>query len=311
MKIVYYLLFIVIFSSSVIAKEEKVSYEKPKFSEFFTKTPDTFKYVFKDSFSKKAIPTWLKIIASSAVLYYYDEPLIKGVQKWGRDLGIGNDDKTKTLIKIGKINILRGPTDLGSLMYFIGDGWTHMTIAASFLTYGSFNSNNRAMQTGSQIFHGMMTSTIVNQISKRSFGRESPYRSSKERGAWRPFPSPNKYNTDTSKYDAMPSGHVMTATMTLTIIDTNYPESSYWVRPLGYSLITLLALQMMNNSVHWASDYPLGIGMGYVFGKAVSRYGKKTNEAVNDSVVDNIMITPIYDIDYQNSMYGLSATYRF
>ena len=27
---------------------------------------------------------------------------------------------------------------------------------------------------------------------------------------------------------------------------------------------------MMNNGVHWASDYPLGLGIGYMVGKAIT-----------------------------------------
>jgi hypothetical protein len=37
-------------------------------------------------------------------------------------------------------------------------------------------------------------------------------------------------------------------------------------------MMALLGFQMMNNDVHWASDYPLAIAIGYGLGKhAVSR----------------------------------------
>lgn len=36
-----------------------------------------------------------------------------------------------------------------------------------------------------------------------------------------------------------------------------------------YSLIALLSYQMVNNEVHWMSDYPFALGMGYLFGKVV------------------------------------------
>ena len=35
--------------------------------------------------------------------------------------------------------------------------------------------------------------------------------------------------------------------------------------------MTLLAFQMLNNEVHWASDYPLAIGIGYSIGQIISQ----------------------------------------
>jgi hypothetical protein len=32
--------------------------------------------------------------------------------------------------------------------------------------------------------------------------------------------------------------------------------------------------QMVNNGVHWVSDYPLGIAMGYVIGKIAAHLGE-------------------------------------
>ena len=82
------------------------------------------------------------------------------------------------------------------------------------------------------------------------------------RGRWRPFPSIRTYNTQTASYDAMPTGHLMTGSLVLTIINENYPEYSSVTLPVGITLLSLLGWQMINNGVHWASDYPLGIAMG-------------------------------------------------
>ena len=42
---------------------------------------------------------------------------------------------------------------------------------------------------------------------------------------------------------------------------------------------------MVNNGVHWASDYPLGIAMGYVFGKASAKLGrpKEKNKTADET----------------------------
>jgi hypothetical protein len=96
-----------------------------------------------------------------------------------------------------------------------------------------------------------------------------------ERGIWKPFPSQVEYGKQVPRFDAYPSGHVATSMMTFTIIRNNYPEHDAYLAPIQWTWISLLAFQMMNNGVHWASDYPLGIGMGYLFGKIASETGRK------------------------------------
>jgi hypothetical protein len=304
-KILALIILVVFRSTCSYADEEIPKFTAPGKFDFITLGAKTTKDAFKMSFSKKSIPAWLAIAASTTLLYIYDEEILSEVQRWGRDTGIGNNDNTNTLIKIGNTNLFRGPTDIGSTLYFIGDGWTHLAISSAFLVSGAINNDNRALQTGNQIIHGMIMETIPNQLLKRVTGRESPSRSTKERGAWRPFPSISTYNNNQSKYDAMPSGHIMTATMTMTVIDLNYPEYRKVIRPLGFTLITLLGLQMINNSVHWASDYPLGIGMGYVYGKVVSRQGRIEDDK------SSLNIFPYYNHSNDELELGLMISRAF
>lgn len=37
-----------------------------------------------------------------------------------------------------------------------------------------------------------------------------------------------------------------------------------------YTLMGIMAFEMMSSKVHWASDYPLGLFIGYVVGKAAA-----------------------------------------
>jgi prolyl-tRNA synthetase len=67
----------------------------------------------------------------------------------------------------------------------------------------------------------------------------------------------------------MPSGHIATFMSTITIIATNYPEYK-WIKPVGYSAMSLLAFNMVSGKVHWVSDYPIGILIGYVMGKQIA-----------------------------------------
>lgn len=258
------------------------------------KIPETSWGTLKTAFSKDSLPQWGVIIGSTALLYHYDEKIYSEIQQQGRHWGIGNGDNTKAAFQLGPYDV-RFPTDTGSGMYFLGDGITHSTIAASFIGFGYLAESPRAYNTGLEIVHGMVVSTIFNQALKRSFGRQSPIRKTKNRGEWRPFPSFKKYADDTAAYDAMPSGHIMTATMTFTVILENYPEHAYWIRPLEITWLTLLGWQMVNNGVHWASDYPLGIAMGYLYGKAAARLGQKKTDVEEKPGDVSWIVTPSFE----------------
>ena len=249
--------------------------DKLRFTQAFTEIPATSMKTLKKSFSREALPAWGVIAGTTAVLYYYDEQIYSDLQKRGRDWGIGNEDNTKPIISISGHDLVRLPSDTGSAMYFLGDGWMHAAIAGGFMASGQYADNNYSFNTGVMLFHGMFVSTIFNQTLKRSFGRESPEVSTHERGNWKPFPSFNEYNTKTGSYDAMPTGHVMTATLTFTILGERYPEHSTLIYSVGGVWCTALGFQMVNNGVHWASDYPLGIAMGYLIGKLSTQMGKK------------------------------------
>lgn len=239
-----------------------------------TKTPDTTLSFLKDAFSKEAIPGWTAIFVSTALTYHYDADIFEGAQKKGRQWGLGNADNTKTVVKSGQYALLRLPSDTGSALYFMGDGWLDFAVAGGFLANGMMTDNNKSYNTALQLVHGMTISAIFVQGLKRSFGRETPGDRSEPRGAWRPFPSSNAFNANQPKYDAMPSGHIMTSTLVFTIIRENYKEYDAYLLPLEIGWLTVLGFQMINNGVHWASDYPLAIGMGYTIGKAAAQLGQ-------------------------------------
>jgi hypothetical protein len=268
-------------------------YSRPQFFNFLNKTPETYSTFFERSFTKNNYGNLALITLSTLILYQYDRELINESQALGRRLGLGNEDNTKTMLSIGNESIFRGPTDLGSTLYFLGDGWVHGSIIGGFLIYGANKNDNRALQTGSQLAQGLLTGTLANQFLKRTTGRESPFRAENyKRGNWRFFPDQNKYNTDTSEYDAFPSGHVATAMMTFTVITENYPEYNHIMKPIQWSTIGLLSFQMMNNGVHWASDYPLSIGMGYLFGKIAVEQGRQEKRKDGATTSFKPLLTP-------------------
>ncbi len=302
----FFLTILIIFLNFQLTAQTNPEEEKKiEFKSILFEIPATSMNALDMSFSKKSIPWWGGIITSTLILYNNDEVILENWQHEGRQAGLGNTDKTKAIVSSGDIDLLRLPTDTASWMYFLGDGWTHFGIGAGFIVNGQLNNNVRAYNTGLRIFHGMVTSTIFSQFLKRAFGRESPYVKTERFGKWSPFPSIPEYQKRTAHYDAMPSGHVMTATLTFTVINEAYPEYSNYVVPLAVLWVSALSYQMVNNGVHWASDYPLGIAMGYVFGIASAQMGKP--KSAGDASTTSWMIIPTSTADSQ----GLAWVYRY
>jgi hypothetical protein len=261
--------------------DESPAYKYSKLPLFSTLTeiPQTALDSISYSFTKESLPYWAAIIGSTAVLYHYDADIYQGGKNDGQRWGLGNADNTKTVLSGFGFDLVRLPSDTASCLYFLGDGWTHTIISLSFFADGYFTDNPRPYNTGLEIIHGMITSTLLSQVVKRATGRESPNMSTEERGRWRPFPSVTAYQDHTAQYDAFPSGHIMTATLSFTVINENYPEYFWYIAPIEGLWLTALGFEMVNNGVHWASDYPLGIAMGYVVGKMSARLAERNEHA--------------------------------
>lgn len=254
-------------------------YQRPKPLIFFQHAGQNFYQVPKAYFKKKYILPALVITASTLALIQYDDPLIDAAQQFGRYIGLNGDNNTKDISPIKGIP-LYVPTDLSAGLYYIGDGITELAINTGFYLYGSIRNDARALTTASQLSEGLAAVGITIQILKHLSGRESPFVSSASGGRWIWFPNPVKYSQAVPHYDAFPSGHLAIAMMTTTVIAKNYPEKK-WIRPLGYGLMALCGYQMMNNGVHWASDYPLALAIGYCFAQvSVARGHQKVHHPI-------------------------------
>ena len=154
---------------------------------------------------------------------------------------------------------------LSDKVEFVGDGRPQFGLAAAFAAYGFIAKDARALRTGSQIVETILASGTVVQVLKHITGRESPFVSTRPGGRWDLFPNQIEYAKHVPHYDAYPSGHVTTALATVTVVIENYPEW-WWARPVGYAAVAGLAVSMGNTGIHWYSDYPLAVVLGYAFG---------------------------------------------
>ena len=250
------------------------------------------------AFRRENTETLMGLAVSSVVLWVADQAIVDWSQDFGRFVGLQPKSTQKSLFyipfKVGSANLpfeFNVPDNLNSTFYYLGDGWTHLAVASSFWIYGGLNKDNRALQTSSQLGEAIFSTGLIVQALKRSTGRQSPYVATKDRGEWNLFPSYNTYQNFVPNYDAFPTGHLATAMATVTVIAENYPEY-HFIRPLGYSLMGLLGYSMLNNGVHWASDYPLGIALGYAFGKIAVRNGRTRVEPLADPATQGTGMAP-------------------
>lgn len=312
-KLQFILILILIINAHPLYSQEQLKFEKPHLLDPFTTMPKNYKASWNMAFNTKpkTLITWGTILVSSTIFYLYDEEIYKEVQRWGRDVGVGNDDKYHKLITFNGSTIMQTPKDTNGFIYFLGDGWFHTMIGAAFLTTGAIRNDNRALQAGSHVITSLLAGSIPTQIIKRSTGRQDPNRASRPRGRWDFFTK--RYDDDVSNYDAVPSGHLMAAMSTATVIDSDYPEERYWTRPLSASLLSLLSIGMINTGVHWISDFPLALGIGYVFGRVVSEHGliKDEESSKTTSAKPNLKVLPVFDSSNNDRLYGLTALLNF
>jgi hypothetical protein len=256
---------------------ELIIYKRPKPFSFITQIPKTLTESFKMTVSKKGSYLLGAIAGSTLLLMSVDQNITDATQQFGRyiDLDATRSYRTSFSFKLGrtKVDVYDVPDNTNSFIYSLGEGMASVLLSGGMFTYGKIKRDYRAIQTASQILQAQLAVGILTQSIKRISGRESPFRATASGGVWRPFPGFREYQNNTSRYDAFPSGHLATMMATFTIVTSNYPEKK-WITPVGIGLMTLVSFSMINNGVHWVSDYPLALGIGYVTGKATVKLNR-------------------------------------
>ena len=122
-----------------------------------------------------------------------------------------------------------------------------------------------------------------------------------------------EYGKEVPKYDAWPTGHLATAMATVTVIADNYPEWTL-ARPIGYTLMAACGFAMLNNGVHWASDYPFGISLGYTMAKIAEASGRLVTTGESEdgkSSKEPILNKMSFEPFMQGGAFCYGMTYRF
>jgi PAP2 superfamily len=285
-------------------------YSTPRKFAFITDLPKDAAGIAATTFSKKSVKPLLVIAASTGLLILSDQAITDGVADFSKNIHLSPDEKNKNVsVRFGgkDVALLRFPGNLNTAFYQVGQGFPSLLIGAGLYTYGKIHDDYRALSTASQLAESFILMGVSTQIVKRITGRQNPSESTTPGGKWHFFPSFSQFQNYTPNYDAFPSGHLATLMSSITIFSENYPEKK-WIKPVGYSLTGLVAYSMINNKVHWASDYPLAIGMGYLCAKQVVKRNRRLENSTTSRKKRGELS---YTVNYLNRTVMPGIVYKF
>ncbi|MBS1495372.1 MAG: phosphatase PAP2 family protein [Bacteroidetes bacterium] len=278
---------------------ETIIYKKPKPFSFITQLPNVTGKMVSAAFNKKSIKPWALIGASTGILFLADEAIANNVQQFSKNIHLHSEESNKILwsVKIGgkETTIIKAPGNLNTALYQVGQGFPGLLLATGLFVSGKINHNYRSLSVASQLTETFILMGVTTQVLKRISGRESPEPGNENSWKWKFLPSFKEFQKNTPKYDAYPSGHLATLMSTVTTLALNYPEKK-WIMPVGCSLTGLVGLAMINNNAHWASDYPLAIGLGYLCAKTVAEKNRRIAGKANKNFANRLS----YSFQYSN-----------
>lgn len=286
-------------------------YSKPKAFRFLTNLPKDAAGIASVTFQKKSIKPLLWIAGSTTLLLFADQSITNGVRQFSRNIDLRSEEDYKDVLDfpVGKKNVglLKAPQNINTALYQIGQGFPGLLIGAGLFTYGKIHRDYRAISTANQLAESFILMGIGTQVLKRITGRQSPSEATSSGGTWHFFPSFKQFQNHTPNYDAFPSGHLATLMSTITILAENYPEKK-WIKPVGYSITGLVGYAMINNKVHWVSDYPLALALGYLCAKQVVKNNRKLIRAGS---TNKPKATLSYTFNYTNGRLMPGVIYKF
>ncbi len=253
--------------------------------QMFTHLPSDYINFFQNSFSLNRVPFLLTVGALTGTFMLIDQ------RGWNYSNSVFKKSSTIHNISNFAVNF--------------GDGRYQLSAAFLFAVSGAALQDKAALKTASNITEAVISTGLFVQVLKRMTGRQSPSAYTENGGDWDPFPSFKQYQKNQPAFYSFPSGHLSTATAVVTVIANNYPELK-WIKPVGYSLLGLLSLSLVNESMHWYSDFPLAFFLGYTFGNIIAPV-RKTNYSVAGSSNSTFFVSP----SYVNNKIYLNAVYNF
>lgn len=271
------------FQEYKVADNKNYLYRKPHLFDFVTSLPKDLAGTIKDCGKKENLIALGCAAVATVVLLQYDQQALDGSRRFGEKIGLNKEVSEN---KIGDISVVV-PNDITTTIYLSGSKMTPLVLGVGFATYGLIKNDYRSLHTASGLVESLIITGVFSQTFKRISGRQEPHRAIETGdpgGKWTPFPGADDYEDDPTSYSSFSSGHVMTATAALYVITENYPEYK-WIKPFGFVTIALLGFQMAQSHLHWYSDYPLSLVMGYIIGKNIANH-KIIKQNLNGKIID-------------------------
>lgn len=286
-------------------------YKKPVLFVFIKKLPADALGIVCSPFKRSAIKPLLLVATSSVLLLFADETVAHGVHQFSENIHLHPEEQYKDVYSIRtgstRISILKAPKNLNTGIYQFGQGLPSLLIGVGLFTYGKIRNDYRAVSVANQLAESFILMGVGTQLLKRISGRQSPNRATERGGDWHLLPKFKDFQKHTASYDAFPSGHLATLMSTLTVFTENYPEIK-WIKPVGYGVIGLLGYAMINNDVHWISDYPLALALGYVCARQVARHNRKL---IKTGAERKNKAELSYTLNYSRGIFMPGITYKF
>jgi membrane-associated phospholipid phosphatase len=263
------------------------SYKEPEVNwhQMLTNIPGDYYHFFKNTLDTKELPSLFAVSLLTGSLLAIDQGGWKYQQK---------------IFKKVKFD-----RDISGAAITMGDGKYQLLSSALFASAGIIFNDKTALRTGSNIAEAVISTGLLVQVLKRITGRESPYASSESGGDWLFMPSIKEYQKNQPKYYSFPSGHLSTATAVVTVIANNYPNDK-WIKPVGYSLLGILSFSLVNEGMHWYSDFPLAFLLGYTMGNIIAPAENNVNKSQQQSNT-HLILSP----SYSDNKIVLNAVYSF
>jgi membrane-associated phospholipid phosphatase len=262
----------------------KKEYDNLTWHQMFTNIPEDYYLLGRSYTDFSNIGSLLGVLAVSGLSSISDHNLWQSTKTFSQQNPFIDNAKDKIL--------------------FIGDGKLSLITAGLFSLYGWLSNNKQHLKTSSNLVEALLTTGILVQLLKRTFGRESPSVATLKRGRWDLFPSFSEYNKNQPRYYSFPSGHIATLTTTVVVLANNYPDEK-WIRPVGYTAIGLVGTSLVAKGWHWYSDLPLGIYLGYTIGNIIA-----PSENENQIVKNKVTRSSIFPLVYNNCV-SLNYTMQF
>lgn len=245
LRIVFCFLFIVIWSSSLLAQNHfNISQFTHETGKFFTQP------------GKWRGNDWLKlglITGTTIVLMPVDQPI--------RD----------AILRDGQRYYHSVPIEAGRIW---GEWYTPPIIAGAFGLQGLLAHNATSKEIGFEIVQAVVYSDLITEVVKFTLGRSRPY---ENEGAffYRPF------NIRGIGFQSLPGGHNTAGWAMSTVLSRNARSNA--LKILAYVPATLTLVSRSYQDKHWTSDDFLGAAIGVVVGNWVVNLHGKRESVVNVS----------------------------